>query len=188
MEVIFNPLIGRNTLLMANLYDQLVYIGIGSNLGDKLNLIQQSIQQMTEAGIQCIRLASIYESEPWGFESENTFFNTVLECDFKGESIQLMEVLQTIEKNMGRIKSQQNGYESRTIDLDILYFKGQQVNETNLQIPHPLFFQRKFVLLPWKELVENHQFSTIEKTLNDYLLLLNDDSKVLIVDKIQLIC
>ncbi len=181
-------MIGCIFVQMVSIHNKNIYIGIGTNIGDKLKNIEEAIHLMKVSGVSLLRIASIYESEPWGFKSQDNFYNTVLECDFKGNALELLKELKHIEKQLGRVKNNTKEYESRIIDLDILFYKDKQIKEQELTVPHPFIFQRKFVILPLMELLGNIKISALEKTFEECLKTLNDDSKILVVDKIQLIC
>jgi 7,8-dihydro-6-hydroxymethylpterin-pyrophosphokinase len=112
----------------------------------------------------------------------------VLECDFSGSAQELLQILQGIEKKLGRKPKLGQGYESRVIDLDIILFKNQEISSEELTVPHPFFAERKFVLLPLVELIENGLFHGVQNTLAECFFALDDKSKILVVDKIQLIC
>lgn len=158
-------------------YDNYIYIGVGTNLGDKLTNILQAIRLMSEQGITILRAASVYETEPWGFNSDDTFYNTVLECDYSGDALNLLHILKGIEETMGRPKKTGEGYTSRIIDLDILLFKDQQINVKNLIVPHPHLAKRSFVLYPLDELTNPHIFRAVGKSLKLLISDLKDDSK-----------
>ena len=164
-------------------YDHYIYIGIGSNLGDRLGNILQALQMMQARAIEVIRCASLYETKAWGFESNDMFYNTVTECAFNHSPEELLVLLKEIESQMGRAPKQSAGYESRVIDLDILLFKNQCIHVKNLQIPHPEMCKRNFVLYPMEELVNSHIFSTVGKSFKLLINELMDDSDLFVVCK-----
>lgn len=129
----------------------LVYIGLGSNLGDKQGYIQTALQLLSRTpGIRLLRVASLYESEPWGNTQQDWYLNTVAELDTDLPALELLEVLLTIEKELGRIRQERWG--PRTIDLDLLLYGQEEVNHPDLQVPHPRITERAFVLVPLAEL------------------------------------
>ena len=130
-----------------------VYLLLGSNLGDSISildsatsLIQNNIGKLTKA-------SSIYRTEPWKMKTNHWFYNQVLEisCSLPPEKL-LTEIL-SIENHLGRTrpKSKNSTYESRTIDIDLLYFDSLVLNSDLLTIPHPRIQERKFVLAPMCE-------------------------------------
>lgn len=150
-----------------NKYTDLIYIGVGTNLGDRLQNIQTAIKELNTLNITVIRTASIYETEPWGFETSDTFLNTVFECSSSMNAMDCLKALQFVEKKMGREKKLTIGYESRIIDLDILLFKNQQISTSELTIPHAYLTERQFVIIPMQELVESVFFESISTNFTE---------------------
>ncbi|AEA44496.1 2-amino-4-hydroxy-6-hydroxymethyldihydropteridine diphosphokinase [Fluviicola taffensis] len=148
-------------------YTDLIYIGVGTNLGDRLHNIQSAIEELKAMNIVVIRTASIYETEPWGFETSDTFLNTVFECSSSMNAMDCLKALQFVEKKMGRKKKLKIGYESRVIDLDILLFKNQQINLIELTIPHPYLTDRQFVIIPMDELVNDTFFTSLSTNFTE---------------------
>ncbi|MEZ4937602.1 MAG: 2-amino-4-hydroxy-6-hydroxymethyldihydropteridine diphosphokinase [Crocinitomicaceae bacterium] len=128
-----------------------VYIGIGTNLGDRLAHIKQSLKLI---GMQSKihQISSVYETPPLGFDAHTNFLNIVIEIETKMNPEQLLSSNQQIEKNLGRIYYNDGKYHSRVIDLDILLFEDMEFKNDFLQIPHPHIQQRNFVLLPLLEI------------------------------------
>lgn len=164
-------------------YDDLIYIGIGSNLGNRLEHINESFIHMQQKGIEIIRCASIYQSTAWGFESDELFYNTVIECNCDNSAEELLLLLKEIERAMGRSQKTGSGYENRVIDLDILLYRNQLINVKTLLVPHAQMKQRNFVLYPLEELVKTHIFSSVGKTFKLLINELKDDSSLFIVSK-----
>ncbi len=132
-----------------------VYIGVGTNLGDKYNNIYLAYQQIQKLVGNITSKSSIYISEPWGFKATELFFNTVIEVYTQLSPKQLLNTLKNIEKKMGRKEKTSTEYQSRIIDLDILFFDDMTINNKHLTIPHPHFKQRDFVYMPLLEIDEN---------------------------------
>ena len=130
-----------------------VFIGLGSNLGDKVWNLQETIRLISERVGAVVRQSSFLETEPWGFESENTFVNAVICCDTEKTPREVLVLTQQIEREMGRTrKSSSGGYSDRPIDIDILLYDNLTVDEPDLKIPHPLMHQRDFVMIPLEEI------------------------------------
>lgn len=144
-----------------NKYNELIYIGVGTNLGDRLENIKQAAMELKALGIDIIRTSSIYETQAWGFESEDLFLNTVFECFTTKNSLNCLKATQFVEKKMGRKKTLQEGYESRIIDLDILLFQDQEIQFPELTIPHPYITERQFVITPMHELTGSFFFHSL---------------------------
>lgn len=135
---------------------QKVYFGLGSNLGDKAQNIAKAIEMMKEQIGTLVSQSALYTSEPWGFESENDFVNIAacFETDLSPQEI--LSRTQAIERAMGRKhKSVNKVYSDRIIDIDILLYGNETINEPNLTIPHPLMHEREFVMKPLSEIVNN---------------------------------
>lgn len=130
-----------------------IYLGVGTNLGDRLENIKLSIQLLDNEGVKVLRMASVYETKAVGFESEYNFYNTVFEVKTSFSALDLLKITQKVERKIGRKPKVTNNYESRLIDLDILFYKNEVFNTFELTIPHPRILQRKFVLIPLKELI-----------------------------------
>jgi 2-amino-4-hydroxy-6-hydroxymethyldihydropteridine diphosphokinase len=130
-----------------------VFIGLGSNLGDKVWNLQETIRLISERVGAVVRQSSFLETEPWGFESENTFVNAVICCETEKTPREVLVLTQQIEREMGRTrKSSSAGYSDRPIDIDILLYDNLTVDEPDLKIPHPLMHQRDFVMIPLEEI------------------------------------
>ena len=130
-----------------------VYLGLGSNLGDKEWNLSEAIRLIGEKVGEVWRQSSFIETEPWGFESENRFLNAVILCQTTKTPREVLEITQQIERDMGRRqKSVSIGYADRTIDIDILLYDDLTIDEPDLTIPHPLMYQRDFVMRPLKEI------------------------------------
>lgn len=142
-------------------FSELIYIGVGTNLGDRMANIRQAIAELTLIGMDVRRTASLYETKAWGFESDNLFLNTVFECVSAMRPTDCLKALQFVEKKMGRKKTLTEGYESRIIDLDILLFKDQQIQLPELTIPHSYITERQFVITPMHELCGSFYFHSL---------------------------
>lgn len=134
-----------------------VYLGLGSNLGDRRQNIEQAIVLIGERVGTVVRQSSLIETEPWGFESDNRFLNGVVCCMTQLSPRQVLRATQQIERILGRrhkTPSNARHYSDRPIDIDILLYDQLTVQEPDLQIPHPLMQQRDFVMIPLREIME----------------------------------
>lgn len=134
-----------------------VFLGLGSNLGDRQANIERAIELISERVGEVIRRSSLIETEPWGFESENKFLNGVILCETTLTPRQVLRKTQKIERDMGRKKktspsAKSRIYSDRGIDIDILLYDDLTVDEPDLKIPHPLMQEREFVMIPLKEI------------------------------------
>jgi 2-amino-4-hydroxy-6-hydroxymethyldihydropteridine diphosphokinase len=129
----------------------LCYVGIGSNLGDRQRYIDRAIDELRrEPDISVRRVSSIYETEPVGGIRQGMFLNGVLELETNLGARALLKALRCIEERLGRVRRVKNG--PRTIDLDILYYGDEKLDEDGLTIPHPRIQEREFVLRGLREL------------------------------------
>ena len=137
-----------------------VYLSLGTNLGDKKHNLVSAIKEI-ERRIGPVRAQSAFlTTEPWGFESENTFLNAAVRVETELSPNALLRVTQQIEREMGRtqkssVDPQQSKviYHDRIIDIDILLYDDLHINTKKLTIPHPHMYERDFVLIPLKEIL-----------------------------------
>ena len=142
-----------------------VYLGLGSNLGDREGNIRKAIDLLHERVGEVVRQSSLIETAPWGFESEHRFLNGVVLCETTLTPRQVLKVTQKIERELGKTKahatkrqlsmsnSQFPTFKDRPIDIDILLYDDWKVEEPDLKIPHPLMRERDFVMIPLKEIL-----------------------------------
>lgn len=146
----------------------LVYLGLGTNLGDRASNILRAIQLIGERVGIVVRQSSLIETEPWGFESSNKFLNAVILCETERTPREVLRLTQKIERDMGRKKPigrqspsathrtdgtvTKRRYKDRPIDIDILLYDDITVDEPDLKIPHPLMHERDFVMVPLNEI------------------------------------
>ena len=128
---------------------ELVFVLLGSNLGDRELLVNQACKMLEERCGEIVAKSRLYESEPWGFQAEHWFLNQVVEIRTSLSPDVLMQTLLTIEKELGRDRSMPHqGYVSRPMDLDILYYGKDIIDTEMVTAPHPRLHQRRFTLLP----------------------------------------
>ncbi len=128
---------------------------MGTNLGDKRKNIAEAIKNIGELVGDVVRQSALYETEPWGFRSDNRFVNAAVCVDTQLSPRRLLEVTQRIERKMGRtLKSDGGEYHDRIIDIDILLYGDLHIDEPDLKIPHPLMHERDFVMTPLNEIME----------------------------------
>jgi 2-amino-4-hydroxy-6-hydroxymethyldihydropteridine diphosphokinase len=126
-----------------------VYIGLGSNSGNRKENMELALQELKKLG-KITAVSSLYESPPWGYSEQENFFNAVVEIETDEEPLKLLSLLKGIEAKMGRKKTFRWG--PRVIDLDILFYNSKAMDSPKLKIPHPEVENRAFVLLPLMEL------------------------------------
>ena len=128
-----------------------IYLSTGSNKGDRLDFLKRAFHEISTRIGEIEGYSSIYETEPWGFLDDSFFLNQVVKVKTMLEPEVLLEQLLEIEKSMGRVR-QMEGYQSRSIDIDILFYHDWVVKNDKLQLPHPRIQERRFVLIPLAEL------------------------------------
>jgi 2-amino-4-hydroxy-6-hydroxymethyldihydropteridine diphosphokinase len=127
-----------------------VYIGLGSNLGDREAYLKQAIQEIEKCGVIFLKLSSIIETDPVGGPPQGKFLNAVAQCETALDPLELLHAFQNIEKSMGRTKTVTDG--PRVIDIDILLYNKLTIQSTELTIPHPRMLEREFVMQPLREI------------------------------------
>ena len=132
-----------------------VYFSIGSNIGNRKRLVREAIALLNERIGEVERQSSLYETEPWGFDSPNKFINACVCCVTTLSPHQLLAITQHIERELGRTEKTKDGeYHDRIIDIDILLYDDLCVNSPNLVIPHPHMHERAFVMTPLREILD----------------------------------
>ncbi|MEN6374508.1 MAG: 2-amino-4-hydroxy-6-hydroxymethyldihydropteridine diphosphokinase [Smithella sp.] len=158
------------------------YIGIGSNLGDALQNCKEAVKRIALVqGIQLTEASSFYSSEPVGMENQNWFVNAVVEIRTSLSARDLLHVLQDIENVMGRKREIKGG--PRIIDLDLLFYGQDVIDENDLTVPHPEIHKRRFVLEPLNEIASFYihpAFGVSVRGLKDRL---NDQKVVKLLEK-----
>ena len=144
-----------------------VYLGLGTNLGDKEANLRTAIYKLQERIGKQVSLSSFYETAPWGFESDHSFLNAAIGLETSLSPIEILHITQEIEKELGRTKKSVNGsYSDRLIDIDILLYDNLVLQTLELTIPHPLMTERDFVMKPLIEIAGNVIHPTRQKTLS----------------------
>ena len=145
-----------------------VYLGLGTNLGNKEANLRTAIYKLQERIGKQVSLSSFYETAPWGFESDHSFLNAAIGLETSLSPIEILHITQEIEKELGRTKKSVNGsYSDRVIDIDILLYDTLVLQTPELTIPHPLMTERDFVMKPLIEIAGNVIHPTRQKTLSE---------------------
>ena len=145
----------------------IAYLSLGSNCGDRIGFVQQATSLLNAAdGISLVRTSAFYESEPWEMVSKNWFVNAVVEVKTTLSPQKLLEECNRIENQLGRKRDENfKVYQDRNIDIDILFYNKDIVNEDNLVIPHKYLHLRAFTLVPLLELIPNFEHPVLHKTI-----------------------
>lgn len=156
------------------------YLLLGSNIEPQLEFINKAVSMLHQEKVSVVKKSSIYESEAWGFKSDNHFLNQLLVVETRFSARELLAHVLQIEKEMGRVRKSDGGYVSRNIDIDILYFNNSIIDEPDLVIPHPRLHRRRFALEPLVEIVPDFEHPILSKTNKELLENLDDQSKVVV--------
>ncbi len=147
-----------------------VYLGLGTNLGDKQAQLHRAVDEIEKRIGRVIVLSSFYETAPWGFQSDHSFLNAAVEVETTLSPLNLLHATQSIERDLGRtVKSTDGAYHDRPIDIDILLYGDEVYHDGELQIPHPLMEQRSFVLLPLAEIAPTLAHPRLHHTIRQLL-------------------
>lgn len=149
----------------------------GSNMGDRAFLLKEACRRIDKRVGSVVRTSRVYESDPWGFEAQEAFLNQVLVSETELEPTAVLDEIQAIEKELGRVRAENQArdssgervYESRAIDIDILFYDNLVMESERLIIPHALIAEREFVLVPLCELMGDYLHPVLETTLSELL-------------------
>lgn len=155
----------------------IVFLGIGTNLGNRENNLKEAVARIEEHIGPVLKSSSVYETEPWGFQSGDEFLNMVVKVETKLIPAGLLERILMVESLLGRVRGEKQ-YSSRVIDIDILLYEGMVIDEKSLKIPHPMMHERKFVLVPLCEIEPELVHPVLNKTFVSLLKSCKDTSKV----------
>jgi len=162
----------------------IAYIGIGSNIGDKIHQCEKAILEILKIDRhKLLAKSSFYKTKPIGYTDQDWFVNGVIKIETDLEPADLLRALKDIESHLGRRETFRWG--PREIDLDILFFDDKELHFGELQIPHPHLHERQFVLIPIIEIDRNFLHPILKKTLGELLENLRDNQGV---EKIQFSC
>jgi 2-amino-4-hydroxy-6-hydroxymethyldihydropteridine diphosphokinase len=126
------------------------FVGLGSNVGDRLDTLHRSLRLLEDRGIRVLRSSRVYETDPVGGPPQPDYLNAVVEVETRGSARELLEACRDVEAILGRVRTERWG--PRPVDLDVLTFGREQIDEPDLQVPHPRMHERGFVLIPLLEL------------------------------------
>ena len=145
-----------------------VYLGLGTNLGNKEQNLRMSVQKIEERIGNVVSLSAFYATAPWGFSSENSFLNAAVCVETTLLPLQVLEETQRIERELGRTEKSVNGlYADRLIDIDLLLYDDRVMDAEGLILPHPLMTERRFVMEPLSEIAPDVVHPVLHKTMKE---------------------
>ena len=153
-----------------------VYIGLGSNIGDRAGTLARAIDSLNAAGVNVQRRSSLYGTEAADGPPQAWFLNAVVEAKTTLMPMQLLRALQRIEREFGRRRMVERG--PRTLDLDLLIYGSSVIRKKDLEVPHPRMTERRFVLTPLAELAPSLRHPTLHRSIAELLADTTDPSKV----------
>lgn len=154
-----------------------VILSLGSNQGNRLSMITNCIDLIHSEIAVVVKVSKIYETPAWGFDSE-PFYNAAILIHTSKSPQKILNQVLKVERKLGRVRSEASGYQSRLIDIDIITFDEEIIATENLQIPHPLLQNRKFVLQPMLDLGLNWEHPTLKKSVAQLLVQTDDVSEI----------
>jgi len=157
--------------------NRIVYIALGSNRGNKFQFLQNAIDAVFKAIGPIKKISKVYKTPALGFESED-FFNAVVKIETSLSAKNVLKLLQKIEKQLGRAKKTKIGYESREIDLDILFYGDEIIKRDDLTVPHPEIQNRKFVLQPLCDIASDYIHPELNSSCAQLFEACNDSSAI----------
>lgn len=164
---------------------QKIYLGLGSNKGDRLAFIENAVDDITRIELtSLLRVSSVYETEPWGIRDQNFFLNCVAEITTGLDANVLSGKLKDVEKIIGRTNSSK--WHEREIDIDLLFYGDMIVNSNNLRVPHAEVENRNFVLVPLNEIVPQLIHPVSGKTIAELLEASKDNLEVNLFGRLKL--
>ncbi|KFF19876.1 2-amino-4-hydroxy-6-hydroxymethyldihydropteridine diphosphokinase [Flavobacterium hydatis] len=161
-----------------------VVLSLGSNQGNRLENIENCINLIHQEIGTVVQVSRLYETPAWGFESD-AFYNCALILHTNASAQKILNQVLKVEKQLGRIRSEQEGYQSRLIDVDVIIYEDEIIDTDKLQIPHPLMQNRNFVLLPIQDLNLNWKHPIFQKTISELIAITPDDSVCTVVQHLK---
>ncbi len=157
-------------------YHQLI-LSLGGNLGDKAEIFEETSDWIDKLIGKTTLRSPIYETPPWGFMSDNNFWNQVLAVETNLGPMEVLQKIRAIENHFGR-KRKDGNYLSRKMDIDILFYDNEIIKTEELTIPHPMMELRRFVLVPLADILPDHTHPVTGKKMAEMLSECRDNSEV----------
>lgn len=161
-----------------------VVLSLGSNQGNRLENIENCINLIHQEIGTVVQVSKLYETPAWGFESD-AFYNCALVLHTNASAQKILNQVLKVEKQLGRIRSEQQGYQSRLIDIDLIIYEDEVIDTDKLKVPHPLMQNRNFVMMPIQDLNLNWKHPIFQKTISELIAISPDDSICTVVQSLK---
>lgn len=163
------------------------YLSLGGNIGDKIGFLDKAMELISNSNhTRILKKSGFYQTQPWGFEDENHFINSVISIETSCSPKELLSFLQNIEHQLGRKEKQNKGYHAREIDIDILFYENEIINTDDLIIPHPHISNRRFVLAPLQEVTPHFFHPLLHVTVEQLYTQCTDTCQVIKINEEQI--
>lgn len=156
-----------------------VYLGLGSNMGDRAANLTKAIALINRNVGKIVKQSHVYETEPWGNPHQDMFLNQVLMLNTSLEPREMLDVLNKIERELGRERKEKWG--PRPIDIDILFYGKRLIRDKGLEIPHPELHKRSFVLVPLMEIAPELEHPVLKKAIDELYMECDDPTEVVML-------
>jgi 2-amino-4-hydroxy-6-hydroxymethyldihydropteridine diphosphokinase len=161
-----------------------ILLSLGTNMGHKLENLETCVMAIHNDIATVVEVSKVYETPAWGFESD-VFYNCAIAIHTHKSAQKILSEVQKLEKKLGRIKTNTEQYESRSIDIDIISFNDEIIETDNLKIPHIHLQKRKFVLFPLNDIAPKWNHPKLNKTISELLISCEDTSIIIEIGNIQ---
>ncbi len=154
-----------------------VILSLGSNQGNRLENIQKAIEAIHLSVGTIVKVSNLYETPAWGFEGD-AFYNCALVLHTQSDAETVLQIVLTIEEKLGRVRTESEAYQSRTLDIDVIAFNEEIIATKNLTVPHPYMQERLFVMIPLRDLNLDWRHPILQKYLPELLKASEDKSQI----------
>lgn len=154
----------------------MIVLSLGSNIGNRIENLKKAVEILESEGIEIIKTSSYYQTEPVGYKDQDDFINQVILVNAELSPDDLMKLLLETEKKLGRVREFKNG--PRTVDIDIIDYNGQVIDTELVKSPHPRYQDRKFVLVPLKEVYSDFKDPITSESIDKLIDKTIDNSKI----------